>query len=402
MDFMELPKDRSGFDMVFVTVDRLSKRAVSVPCHKKTTTAKEMARLWVRYVFPWTGLPDSIVSDRGGQFISEFWNEVCQILRIKIKLSTARHAQTDGQTEIANQYLQQRLRPYVNFAMDDWSEYLPIIDFATSSLPQESVGVSPFMIEKGYQPRMSFDWRDPVPPRKLTLNEKEAQEWVRRIQDVWEFARENMKLAQERQSIQANKKRRPVNFGEGDMVYVTNEGWDTGRPGRKLGNQQEGPFRILRRVGNAFELELPKGLKVHPVFSPEKLRLAASTEPLSGQLPEPSPELQVNNHSEWEIERILASRIMWKKLRYRVSWLGHDPDPKWYPASYLKNAPLALKDFHEQHPEAPGPPVRLQDWLQAAEEDRFMDDEDDDDMPVADARGRASSGGGSNVTAGPQ
>jgi hypothetical protein len=68
----------------------------------------------------------------------------------------------------------------------------------------------------------------------------------------------------------------------------------------------------------------------------------------------------------------------------------------------LKNAPLALKDFHELHPEAPGPPVRLQDWLQAAEEDRFIDDEDDDDVPVTDARGRASSGGGSNVTAGPQ
>jgi hypothetical protein len=78
--------------MVFVTVDRLSKRAVLVLCYKKTTTAKEMVRLWVRYVFPWIGLPDSIVSDRGGQFISEFWNEVCQILRIKIKLLIVRHA----------------------------------------------------------------------------------------------------------------------------------------------------------------------------------------------------------------------------------------------------------------------------------------------------------------------
>ncbi|KAE8555297.1 hypothetical protein EYB25_003845 [Talaromyces marneffei] len=155
-----------------------------MPCHKKTTTAKEMARLWIRYVFPWTGLPDSIVSDRGGQFVSEFWSEVCRILRIKLKLSTARHAQTDGQTEIANQYLQQRLRPYVNFAMDDWSEYLPVIDFATSALPQASIGISPFMAEKGYQPRMSFDWTAPVPPRKLTLNEKEAQDWTKRIQDV--------------------------------------------------------------------------------------------------------------------------------------------------------------------------------------------------------------------------
>lgn len=184
MDFMELPKDRHSFDIVFMTIDHLSKRAVSVPCHKKTTTAKEMARLWIRYMFPWTGLPDSIISDHGGQFISEFWNKVCQILKIKIKLSTTKHAQTDRQTEITNQYLQQRLQPYINFAMDNWSEFLPIIDFTTSSLPQESVGVSPFMIKKGYQPRISFNWRDPVPPQRLTLNEQEAQEWVQRIQSV--------------------------------------------------------------------------------------------------------------------------------------------------------------------------------------------------------------------------
>lgn len=45
MDFMELPKDRHGYDTVFVTVDRLSKRAVSVPCRKESANAKEMAKL---------------------------------------------------------------------------------------------------------------------------------------------------------------------------------------------------------------------------------------------------------------------------------------------------------------------------------------------------------------------
>ncbi|KAI7969146.1 hypothetical protein EIK77_006051 [Talaromyces pinophilus] len=221
---MELPKDRYGFDMVFVTVDHLSKRPVSMPYHKKTTTTREMARLWIQFVFPWTGLPDSIVSNQGGQFVSEFWNKACRILQIKIKLSTARHAPTDRQTEIANQYLQQRLQPYINFTMDNWSEYLPIIDFAAAVLPQASIGLSPFMIEKGYQPQISFDWTDPVPPRRLTLNKKEAQAWTRRIQEIWEFARSNMEKAQGRQATQANKKHQPANFSVGDTIYVTNEG----------------------------------------------------------------------------------------------------------------------------------------------------------------------------------
>jgi len=384
MDFMELPQDKRGFDNVFVTVDRLTKRPVSIPCHKGVT-ARDMAKLWIRYIFPWTGLPDSIVSDRGGQFISEFWGEACRILHIKVKLSTARHAQTDGQTEIANQYLQQRLRPYVNFAMDDWSEYLPIIDFAAASLPQESTGMSPFEIEKGYAPRMSFDWAPPTPPRSYTLNEKEARAWVQRLERIWDHARNNIAEAQGRQQRQANKRRREIDFGVGDHVYVSNEGWDTGRPGRKLGHQSEGPYKILRKIGHAFELDLPQGVRVHRIFSPDKLRRAASTEPLAGQLEEECPELQVNGNSEWEVDKILDSRMRWKKLCYRVSWLGRDPDPVWYPAGYFSNAPLALKSFHDANPEKPGPPRRLDAWMKAMEEDRFVEEHADDDRPATNA-----------------
>uniref|UniRef100_A0A093X6N5 tRNA pseudouridine synthase B n=1 Tax=Talaromyces marneffei PM1 TaxID=1077442 RepID=A0A093X6N5_TALMA len=100
-----------------------------------------------------------------------------------------------------------------------------------------------------------------------------------------------------------------------------------------------------------------------------------------------------------EVEKILASRIMWRKLRYRVGWLGRDPDPKWYPAGYLKNAPLALKAFHDANPKAPGPPERLREWIEAAEEDWYVQDTDEDDIPVTDARGQASGEGGGDVTA---
>jgi len=50
-------------------------------------------------------------------------------LGINIRLSSAEHPQTDGQTETVNQYLDQRLRPFVNHFQDDWSELLPAMDF---------------------------------------------------------------------------------------------------------------------------------------------------------------------------------------------------------------------------------------------------------------------------------
>jgi transposase InsO family protein len=118
MDFHELPKDRNGYDTVFVNVDRLGKRVISIPC-QKTITAEEAARLYITYIYRIYRPPDTIVSDWGPQFILAFWNEFTQILGIKLKLSTARHPQTDEQTEIANQYLDQKLRPFANYFQDN-------------------------------------------------------------------------------------------------------------------------------------------------------------------------------------------------------------------------------------------------------------------------------------------
>jgi hypothetical protein len=64
IDFRSFPKDKKRFNTVLIIVDCLTKRHVSIPCHK-TVTAQETARLFIQHVYAWTGSPDSIVSDRG-------------------------------------------------------------------------------------------------------------------------------------------------------------------------------------------------------------------------------------------------------------------------------------------------------------------------------------------------
>ena len=108
-DFKSFPVDDLGYDTICVFVDRLSKTAVSIPCHK-IITAKGMAELYHERVCCYYGLPDSIVSDKGPQFVSTLWKSLCSILGVKVKLSTADSPQTDGQSENLNQYIDQRLR----------------------------------------------------------------------------------------------------------------------------------------------------------------------------------------------------------------------------------------------------------------------------------------------------
>ena len=129
MDFIvDLPESKT-FDSIFVVVDRLTKMAYFVPCNK-SVTGEEAARLFLENVYKYHGLPDDIISDRGTQFTSKFWQSLFKILQVKIKLSSAYHPQTDGQTERVNQVLEQFLRCSINYHQDNWVDLLPIAEFA--------------------------------------------------------------------------------------------------------------------------------------------------------------------------------------------------------------------------------------------------------------------------------
>jgi hypothetical protein len=382
MDFHSPGSTSKGYDNIFVVVDRLSKRHVSLPT-TKSATARTAAGLFYRYVWRFRGCPLTITSDRGPQFISDFMGELSKLTRTKLKLSTAEHAQTDGQTEIVNQIIDTRLRPFVNHFQDDWADLLPALDAAGAACPHESTGLSPSMVDYGYEPRLDFDWtlatKEFRTPREK-LNREEAQQWAKRIDEAVTYARECMARAQDRQAKQANKKRRIPDFGPGDKVYVIKKTWKTDRPSDKLDYPLAGPFKIIKMVGHSYQLDLPPSYKIWPVFHADRLRKDPDN-PMPGQTnPEPDA-MEVDGELEWEVEKILSSRTLRSKLYYRVEWKGWDVDDEWYPASNFKNSALAIRSFHEQNPDEAGPPVRLNHWIRCAEEDRFDEDHPDDDTP---------------------
>jgi hypothetical protein len=66
-----MPPDDDGYNVIAVFIDRFSKKVISLP-YKKTTTVKVLTELYAVYYYRYQGLPDSVVSNRGPQFVSEF------------------------------------------------------------------------------------------------------------------------------------------------------------------------------------------------------------------------------------------------------------------------------------------------------------------------------------------
>jgi hypothetical protein len=101
MDFKSFNKDRHKYDVILIIINRLEKRSFFLPTYK-TCTAADLAELY--YAFPWRifATPETITSDRGPQFVAEFSKELSKLIEITLQQLIAKHAETDGQTEIVN------------------------------------------------------------------------------------------------------------------------------------------------------------------------------------------------------------------------------------------------------------------------------------------------------------
>ncbi|MBW0521335.1 hypothetical protein O181_061050 [Austropuccinia psidii MF-1] len=303
-------------------VDRFSQMAVFIPT-MSSNTSLDLAHLFINNIFSKHGLPSSIVSDRGPLFVSSFWTNLCQQLKIPRDLSTVYHPETDGQTERVNQILEQYLQMYQ----------------------------TPFFTVYGRDTQFdSVHITQATPAGNLST----------KIQSVKQVVKGELEVAINRFTRYADKCRAsPPVFNPGDMVWLSSKNIKSARLTKKLSERLLDPFPILKKVTtHADHCKLPSQWEsIHPVFHISLLE-PVKTSTISNQHQEPPSPIIIEEEEEWEVSQILHSKLRRRKLWYLVEWKGFSQDSErsaWEPAEKLKNCPELVKDFHSLYSDKPGP-----------------------------------------------
>jgi hypothetical protein len=122
MDFIVgLPPTPRKHDSIWVIVDQLTKTAHFIPVHT-TYSAERYAEIYVDLIVRLHGVPKTILSDRGTQFVARFWAQVYESLGTKLTHSSSYHPQNDGQTERVNQIVEVMLRTCVIHFDKTWDK----------------------------------------------------------------------------------------------------------------------------------------------------------------------------------------------------------------------------------------------------------------------------------------
>jgi hypothetical protein len=276
----------------------------------------------------------------------------------------------DRQTERVNAGIKQYLCQFTNFLQDDWADWLPLAEFAANNVTSESTGVSPFFTNYGFNPKLGIEPSQPAPPCLTKLQKRQfnkanmiADRFDRILSQLTAIAKQSTQRYEDNANLHRSD---ALRYTIGQEVYVDTRNMKTNCPLKKGDDKWAGPFRILSTYLRACLLGLPEGMKIFPIFHHSLLRPKTSSKGLPGQdLVNKAESKNIRGRvlerkdgtddliEKWEFEKLLDCHNK-QGLHYLVKWKHHAPS--WQPASDLKGQDKVIFDFHNKHPDKPGPP----------------------------------------------
>lgn len=259
MDFIDGLPQSGKINCLWVIVDKRTNFAHFLPlAHPYTASKVEL--IYMSSIYRIHGFPASIVSDHDPVFTSHFWRDLFKYAGTELRMSSANHPQTDGQTEWVNQCAETQLRCFIHACRAGGA--------IGSLLPNSGTIPLTSPVLACHHSRRCSVTGCTVPALHSWLNECAV------IQDLLQQHRNR---AQQYMKTQADKCRSPRTFEVGDSVYLKLQPYIQTSVARsanhKLAFKYFRPFPIIGKINEAaYKLELPENSQVHPVFHVSQLR----------------------------------------------------------------------------------------------------------------------------------
>lgn len=332
---------QDGNKYIVVLVDLFSKwiEAWAISDMETVTVARKMVEEFI----PRNGVPETLTSDRGAQFISDLMREINNLMGTKQRFTTAYHPRANGQAENAVKKISAGLRLRVNVEQDDWDKHL------WSTL----LALRTQVTNTGHTPFFLWYVRDPNLPsvaqmtrwvKKHPKAEEYVKEVVKEQTEAYQKALEKIKKAKKQNERLYNKGRKKADLVEGDTVMLRNEAKLEKGKKKKLAVKWRGPYRII-------EIRAPNNARIVGLNNPQDRQLVnfdrlKKRELRPGQFPQMEQDKKKKGEKMlYRIQSLVKVRGKPGKREFLVRWEGYTAKKDlWIPEEEIEATDL-IEEF---------------------------------------------------------
>ncbi|MBW0482211.1 hypothetical protein O181_021926 [Austropuccinia psidii MF-1] len=235
-------------------------------------TAMDTDLLFWNNIISTCGLSNIIMSDRDPKFTSEFRTKIYDILGTKLSFSKAYHPQTDGLAERIIQKMEDIIRRFCAYVMEDkdyegytydWIKRIPEVQLAHNTSQNSTPGKSPSLNKKGWNPLLPVDHL-----KNLLTIHPTSKDYHGKWNRACDTAARCTAEAKEYDKQRWDKSHIECDFKEGDQVIVSTLNFNKLKGPKKMRHSFLGPFNIFKLIGkNLVEVKLTEEFsRKHPVF----------------------------------------------------------------------------------------------------------------------------------------
>ena len=348
LDVFNLPavvRKSQRYDCMVVAVDRLSGWVVAIPARRAGLQAQTVAEeMWERWWQPF-GVPATVTSDQGPQFIGAWWRTLCAAMGVREVHSHAHHHCANGRAEMAGKTIQQLLRRIHAEDRVNWVRALPRAVQQYHDLPGPA-GLTPYEIVYGGRVRCMGGI-----PRMPQRSCPDAAEWIQQGRTIDQLVADKLQAMHEKARARANESRKEKpTYRPKDRVWLLRPrpiGVD------KLLSWWIGPCAVVSRQGaDSYTIEDKPGHRrsahssqLKPYVEDEHSRILM---PL--HFFKQTEEDTTAEADEWEVDHIVRHRTDEEgKMWFLTQWAGYQ-DPTWEPlGNFVHHYNVDWAEYCRQH-----------------------------------------------------